>query len=316
LRRDENGNVAEKNIKLCLNGLSGKAAQSIGGTDDEPPKTACPWYAAATTAGTRRRVLEAALQDPHNVVQFSTDGIVSIKPLKLDIGEELGQWEETKIKEGLYLHSGVYTSLPAEENKDKDGKPLPVNKDVVTTKTRGINATESSLKGFKTMRDLLVHETLDAWRHCKPVPCWESLEGSTVSEKARALAEILRTQTISFMQREFVTAGSAVVGAERFKLIGRWTTKPKILIVNEAGLKRDLIKERPGLYYSTPEREADRCHELVETMPAYPAKPNEAGKFESLPYKPKWREGKGEVILENEFAAEEELETANILEVL
>ena len=51
LRREEPGNVAEQNIKLTLNSLSGKAAQSVGGSEDKPPLTACPWYAAATTAG-------------------------------------------------------------------------------------------------------------------------------------------------------------------------------------------------------------------------------------------------------------------------
>ena len=85
--------MAEQNIKLTLNSLSGKAAQSIGGSETNPPRTACPWYAAATTAGTRRRVMEAALQNPHAIVQFSTDGVVSLAPLNLDIGEGLGQWE-------------------------------------------------------------------------------------------------------------------------------------------------------------------------------------------------------------------------------
>jgi hypothetical protein len=77
LRREEPGNVGEQAIKLTLNSLSGKAAQKVGGSKDGPPATACPWYAAATTAGTRRRVMEAALQNPHAIVQFSTDGMVA-----------------------------------------------------------------------------------------------------------------------------------------------------------------------------------------------------------------------------------------------
>jgi hypothetical protein len=33
--------IAEKAIKLCLSSLYGKAAQSIGGSEDKPPVTAC-----------------------------------------------------------------------------------------------------------------------------------------------------------------------------------------------------------------------------------------------------------------------------------
>jgi hypothetical protein len=62
--------ITEKAIKLCLNSLYGKAAQSIGGSEHKPPVTACPWYAGAITAGTRRAVLEAALHAPNDVVQF------------------------------------------------------------------------------------------------------------------------------------------------------------------------------------------------------------------------------------------------------
>jgi hypothetical protein len=112
LRREEPGNVPEQNIKLSLNSLSGKAAQSVGGNETAPPRTACPWYAAATTAGTRRRVMEAALQNPHVIVQFSTDGVVSLAPLDLDIGEGLGQWEAKRVAPGtpsVFLQSGLYT---------------------------------------------------------------------------------------------------------------------------------------------------------------------------------------------------------------
>ena len=120
LKREEPGNVAEQTIKLTTNSLSGKAAQSVGGSDDDPPVTACPWYAAATTAGTRRRVMEAMLQKPHAIVQSATDGIVSLEPLDLSIGEELGQWEVKRIRSdvpAVFLQSGLYT-YKCEEDKD------------------------------------------------------------------------------------------------------------------------------------------------------------------------------------------------------
>jgi hypothetical protein len=67
--------ITEQNIKLCLNSLYGKTAQSIGASEHEPPVTACPWYAGAITAGTRRAVLEAALHAPNDMVQFMTDDV-------------------------------------------------------------------------------------------------------------------------------------------------------------------------------------------------------------------------------------------------
>ena len=72
--------IREKAIKLALNSIYGKLAQSVGG-DGEAPAVANPYYAAATTAYCRRRLIEAALIDPHAIVFFATDGIVSTREL-------------------------------------------------------------------------------------------------------------------------------------------------------------------------------------------------------------------------------------------
>jgi hypothetical protein len=146
--------VREKFYKLPMNSLYGKTAQSVGGVlgepefrefietidawDDEiqsrkiterrvkfrvgeakiikPPPTANPYYAAATTAYCRRRIMEAACLDPHSVIFFATDGIVSTNPIgglpraKAE-GEllELGDWEYRKGHSGVFLQSGVYS---------------------------------------------------------------------------------------------------------------------------------------------------------------------------------------------------------------
>ena len=52
--------IREKTIKLALNSIYGKLAQSVGG-DGKAPSVANPYYAAATTAYCRRRLIEAAL---------------------------------------------------------------------------------------------------------------------------------------------------------------------------------------------------------------------------------------------------------------
>jgi hypothetical protein len=270
LRLEEPGNVAEQNIKLTLNGLSGKAAQTIGGSEDKPPATACPWYASATTAGTRRRVMEAALQKPHAIVQFAADGIVSLEPLDLEIGEWMGQWEHKRVLPGtpaVFLLSGVYTyRTEGDEN--------------ATYKARGMK------QNFETLERLLLKAVTAAWAK----PC----------DPANANDEMV----VSFDQREFVSAGSAVAGRERFKLIGRWTVKPRKNNVHVPGHKRQLNGLKPELYYGTDERPARRCFELVETLPAMNLVEN-AYWVESKDARPKWLETEGIALL-SEFAGEEE----------
>jgi hypothetical protein len=63
-------------------------------------------------------------------------------------------------------------------------------------------------------------------------------------------------------------------------------------------------------HVSTQAREADRCHSLVDTIPAEPP----AGSFNrpSKPYKPKWLdEDLG--TLDNDWASEADLETAEVM---
>ena len=280
LRREEPGNVAEQNIKLSLNSLSGKAAQSIGGSETAPPRTACPWYAAATTAGTRRRVMEAALQNPHAIVQFLTDGVVSQEPLNLDIGEELGQWEAKRVPPGtasVFLQSGLYTYRTEDEE-------LP------TIKTRGMK------RNYETQEEWLLQRVPAAWR----TPA-DPNEPNT-------------WPTLDIEQTEFVTAGAAVAGRKRFETIGRWAKRPRTINVHVPGLKRRLNALRLELYYGTEQRPARRCFELVETLPAQNTV-QDAFFVPSKPARPKWLET-GEIAFTNEFAAEEDMETGQIIEAM
>jgi hypothetical protein len=62
--------IREKAIKLPINSVYGKLAQSVG-QKGKVPTTVNPYYAAATTAYCRLRLLEAALIDPHMQSCFS-----------------------------------------------------------------------------------------------------------------------------------------------------------------------------------------------------------------------------------------------------
>jgi DNA polymerase elongation subunit (family B) len=107
--------IREKAIKLPLNSIYGKLAQSVG-TQGKVPPLANPYYAAATTAYCRRRLVEAALIDPHSIVFFATNGIVSTRELhglervrrKGDL-VNLGDWEYREANGGLFVLPGVYT---------------------------------------------------------------------------------------------------------------------------------------------------------------------------------------------------------------
>jgi hypothetical protein len=138
-------NVMEKILKLGMNSLYGKTAQSVGGKpsspDDpigEPPGTACPWYAAAIAAGSRAELVLAALGAPHDVIWFATDGLMSKRPLtKLDIttNKKLGAWEETAVRDLVIYMSGGYTYILMKLDK-ATGKYVD---DVPVTKRRGFS---------------------------------------------------------------------------------------------------------------------------------------------------------------------------------
>lgn len=104
-------------IKLGINGLYGKFAQRIG---------AAPYQdhilAGIITATTRAMLVNAYAADPDAVIMMATDGLYTRRPLNLDTGDQLGQWEYQK-RNGLFIvQPGIYWSA------ESAGKP----------KTRGI----------------------------------------------------------------------------------------------------------------------------------------------------------------------------------
>lgn len=111
----------EKIIKLGLNSLYGKTAQQVGWRRDRetgdlrlPPYFNLAW-AGFVTAGCRAKMMEAALERPHSVIMFATDGLFTTEPLDLyaPAEKELGAWDYqahdgiTVVMPGVYwLHDG------------------------------------------------------------------------------------------------------------------------------------------------------------------------------------------------------------------
>lgn len=123
-------------IKLLVNSLYGKTAQSVGhqpkkgvthadierrriharetGTPldlsdlIEPPETLCRIWAGMITSGTRAKILDLMLS-AGSVISVATDGIISTKPIPgLEDHKRLGDWEFEEYEDLVIYQNGVY----------------------------------------------------------------------------------------------------------------------------------------------------------------------------------------------------------------
>ena len=151
---------AEKALKLLINSLYGKTAQSIGwryrenspyGPDDprsyEPPPYQSYIWAGLITSGCRAMVLDAMMTG--DVLSVATDGILSKTRIdSLPCSTSLGDWEFEEYRDVWLFQSGIYTYK--EPVRDKaTGKPLEWK-------------TKFKSRGF-AQRDLPVEEFKRAW---------------------------------------------------------------------------------------------------------------------------------------------------------
>jgi len=111
-----NGDFAEIIIKLGLNSVYGKLAQSKG---KSPPWQNFIW-AGMITSGTRAMLMQAVMQNPRAVIKLSTDAVFSTEKLNLPEGKELGEWKRVDLENLLILGNGIYHSPTV----DEDGNSL------------------------------------------------------------------------------------------------------------------------------------------------------------------------------------------------
>lgn len=103
---------AELVIKLGLNSLYGKTAQTAGYSDEEGSRP--PYHSIAVagyiTSTTRAALFRAVTKDPDAVIMLATDGVFTTRPLDLPIphAKELGAWGVTKYAQCVAVASGVY----------------------------------------------------------------------------------------------------------------------------------------------------------------------------------------------------------------
>jgi hypothetical protein len=242
--------------------------------------TACPWYAGAITAGTRRAVLEAALRAPNDVVQFMTDGLHFTRPVpELVLGANLGEWEMREIHGLLCIQSGIYSS---EE----------------TTKTRGMRPESLETESI-SMRELLMQKVPAGWRD-PTCPCVEFRQKEYITAGS-AVASRNRFRIIGRWGMKPRSLDVHGVGLKRSIGLER------ALKLKGAKGAAELMKS----FVSTQEREADRCRSLVDTVPAEP--PADAFNQPSKAYKPKWLDEDLGFTLDNDWASEADLETEEVM---
>lgn len=103
------GNPAERALKLALNSLYGKMAQRAGWHEGQPlPRFHQLEWAGYVTSYTRSMLYEAMMKAGPDLLAVETDAVFSLRPLDLDCGPNLGQWEATQYDWILYLSSGTY----------------------------------------------------------------------------------------------------------------------------------------------------------------------------------------------------------------
>lgn len=101
-------NAAQMILKLGMNSLYGKLAQQIGYNKNEKPAYQQIEWAGWITSATRASLYRVAMQHPHDVISFCTDGLFSTKVHRVNEGTELGQWEINTHDEIVAAQSGVY----------------------------------------------------------------------------------------------------------------------------------------------------------------------------------------------------------------
>ncbi|MGH7240425.1 MAG: DNA polymerase [Candidatus Saccharimonadales bacterium] len=140
------GSGAHVGYKLGLNSMYGKLAQQLGGEIHRPPYHQLEW-AGYVTSHCRAQIMELCLESPDSIIAIETDAVFSTKELHCDIGDGLGQWEQTKFDNLMYVKSGTYFG-------DIAGKET-------TVRTRGITRGDLERKQIHEIWESQKYKTLE-----------------------------------------------------------------------------------------------------------------------------------------------------------
>ena len=247
-------------LKLAINSIYGKLAQSVG-RKGQPPAFASPWMAASITAGTRRKLIEAALTAPDSIVCFATDGIVSTTRLDVfvPLSKTLGHWEYEEVKHGgVFVQSGVY-ALIKDRTKGDEG---------VKIASRGFSpqniGVSEKVSWTQAMLKVLFEDIPACWKEGKPAYVFERQQYITVG------ASLARNPPPP-------VKGPGARRPWRPSLIGSW-------IKSQGKLQLDAMS-RKRIVPPDPRLRSSRSEGLIAlTVNQWPL----GGHTESFPSRPKW----------------------------
>jgi hypothetical protein len=212
--------------------------------------------------------MEACLKDPDAIVMMATDGIIAVRPLAIDTGNGLGQWEAAEATGGLFLQSGVYFYLKDEIEEDK----------------RYVNRLRGSSRksiGGKKLRDEIIEGAHKLW----------STPIDELQEREFVVNPIQGPQpAIPLEQKSCVTAGNSVRNETWSELCGRFAVEVRMLNIHTMGTKRGQgLNPEDWETVRLPDggiRLARRCHELIMSV----SRTNPHPHLMSAPLYPKWIE--------------------------
>lgn len=213
-KKDARGQV----VKFGINSIYGKFAQSVG-KRGMTPRFVSWFFAAAITAGTQRRVVEAALTNPDAVVMFATDGVYATQPLDVPVPEKktLGGWEHTVVEAGgVFVQSGVYLLRykPLKETYADRGE----ENEYFKTRTRGFapeHLTRVEGKSYnQAVAELLSQDIPQRWERGDP--------------------------EFEFECNAYLGLGASAVSRRTWAHIGMWKRGPRSLKLDATEGKRRL----------------------------------------------------------------------------
>lgn len=213
-----------KALKLVVNSLYGKYAQSIG-----LPTYACSLYASYITARCRTQILDAIASHPQGakaVSKIATDGVyfTSQHP-GLAITKELGDWDETVYENMSFFLPGVDWDDKTREKLAKTGK---ASGDVI--RSRGVSAQK--LAENITSID----------------PQWENLKLVLKEAKATGVRSAISTQMIDGLPSYKVNLGWGYVSPKLAAARGKWNMCGVSQFHEERQLNSDMVTKRRAVY--------------------------------------------------------------------
>lgn len=208
--KEPKGSALNMLYKLFYNSSYGKLSQSVGDFTGKPPNTACIWYAAAITAGTRAQLMRAVMHNVKDIIMLSTDGIVSLKPLDhLNVPEKktLGAWEAATYEGAWFVQSGIYM-LFGKDGKGGISRTRGVNPDYVYPSEQYPELTTREEKIAKWFKDYVIRNWGDG------------------------------VEQASYPYKAYITIGASLGNKDFQDHPGAWVTGEKELKLHSAGTKR------------------------------------------------------------------------------